>query len=138
MRFTTPELGLLLAALFGVFYWRSILPTVTALIGGLAVILLGTAGWVGRTLTDIGSLGTHLTNRATSDLLGTSVAALTFIVLIVLYGHDLHPKNQASPRTAWFGVAVGVLIVGGLTGIPALAHLHAGIVHATSNVLKVL
>jgi hypothetical protein len=134
---TTPELGLVLLVLFAVFYWRGILPTVTALAGFLAVILLGTAGWLGRILTDIGTWFTHLTNTATSDIVGAAVPALAFIALIVLYAYDLHPRHQTMSRTAWFGVALGVLIVGGLTGIPALAGLHAGIVHSATHVLQV-
>jgi hypothetical protein len=138
MHLTGPEAGAIMLALFAVFYYLQIFAVVTAVIGLVGVVLTGTQGWIGRVITDVAGWATHLTGTVVSNLVGFSAAGLLTIIIGTVYIHDLHPKNPTGKRTAWIGVALGALIVGGLTGIPALAGLHTAITSAVTNALSLL
>jgi hypothetical protein len=133
MTLTVPELGVLLLLVFGVLHFLHKLPTVRAVLVFLGIVAAGTTGFLGRMLGDIGTWAQNAFGSVTNWAIGAPLAAGLFIVLLIVYVHDIHPKNKAAPRTGWIGLALGVLVVVGVTGIPALAGLHAGIVNLLSN-----
>lgn len=135
---SVPEAGAALLALFAVFYYLRIFPTITAIFGLVSVVCLGLSGWIGRVLTDIAGWIVHLTNTVTADAIGETFAGVLALVLIVIFLHDMHPRHQTRQRTAWVGVALGVLIVAGLTGIPALGGLRSDITGTVSSALSLL
>lgn len=84
--------------------------------GGLFGSLLGRgAVWLSNVF---GSL--------TGKIFGVGVPGVLFVVLAIVFIHDLHPKGGgASKRTFWLGLAVAACLVAGvsafaqLNGIPA-------------------
>lgn len=138
MSVTVSEAGAFLFLLFVIFYWLRIFAVVTAVSGFVAVVLLGTSGWLGRILADVAGWAERLVGTVTADVIGTSLGAGLFIVLAIVFVHDLHPRNQTGKRTAWAGVALGALVIAGVTGIPALSGLHSAITSAASSVISIL
>jgi hypothetical protein len=138
MSLTPAEAGVLFVLTFGVLYWLGVLPTVQALLGFLGTVLIGTSGWIGRFLGDVTSLAVRLTDQLGADLFGAFTLIGVTLVLGFIFFHDLHPQHVTGRRTAWVGIALGCLVVAGLTGIPALAGLHQGIVSATTSVIGAL
>ena len=132
---TPAELGVLSLALFAVFYFLGILATVTAFLGLVAVVLVGTQGWLGRTLVTITAWTQGKIGSITADALGAAFTGALTVVLVVIFIHDVHPKHSAGKRTAWIGVALGAVIVAGTTGIPALSGLRGDITHLATSVL---
>lgn len=122
--------GLVLLAVFGTLYFLRFLPTVTAVLGFIGVVLLGTTGWIGGLLTGITNWVVGLVGHA----VGTAAGIGIFVILAIVFGHDLHKDHQTKQRTAWAGIALGALVVAGVTGIPALAGLHNDITNAFSTV----
>lgn len=128
--------ALMLIAAF-TFNSRNIFVTLSAWLGFLGVVLLGTTGWIGRTLTDVtgfaervaGNLGGYLVGSAEIVVIGI------FLVAAVHYLHDVLPRKGrgARPATLYYGVALGAIIVAGATGIPALSGLHQAIVTAITS-----
>jgi hypothetical protein len=136
MLITIPEAGVALLVLFGVFFWLRIVPTITALAGFFAVVLLGDVGWVGRIAGDLAGWTDRLTDSVAVHLIGAAAAFALFLGLLVVFLHDLHPRHSTGRRTAWIGVALGVLIVTGLTGLPFLDGLRSGIISGAGGVLQ--
>ena len=133
MHLTTSELGLLFLLLFGVFHFLGILPTVRAVLVFLGVVIVGTTGFIGRMLADVGTWAQNAFGSITGWAFGVPLAAGLFIVLAIVFIFDVHPKNKAKKRTGWIGIALGILVVVGVAGIPALAGLRGMIVNLVSN-----
>lgn len=131
---TPTELGAILLALFAVFYALRIAAKFTAALGLVSVVLIGTTGWIGKALTAAAVWAQHLVGSVTSTVIGATFTGLLFVILAVIYLHGLHPKNATGRHHAWIGVALGALIVAGVTGIPALSGLHSAIVNGASTV----
>jgi hypothetical protein len=138
MPITVSELGVLLFVLFALFYWLRIFADLTAVIGLLGVVLIGTSGWIGRVLGDVATWVAHLAGTLTANVLGSAFEAALFIGLAVVFIHDLHPKHQSGRRTQQIGIGLGALIAAGVTGIPALSGVHAAIVSTAGNVISIL
>jgi hypothetical protein len=138
MAITVPEAGVGLLILFAVFYWLGIVPALTAIFGFLGVVLLGGSGWLGHILTAFAGWVDHLTDSALIHVIGASAVFALFLGLGAVFLHDLHPRHQTRRRTAWLGIALGVLIVAGLTGIPVLSGVQAGITSAAGSILSAL
>jgi hypothetical protein len=136
MILSIPAAGLLLLVCFALFSWLRIVPAVTAVIGFLAVVLLGDAGWLGRILTSVAGWTEKLVGSVTVHVIGAAAAFVLFLALAIVFLHDLHPRHSTGRRTAWIGIALGVLVVSGLTGLPFLDGLRAGIVSAAGGVLS--
>ena len=137
MFLSIPEAGVALLIAFVVFLWLGILPTVTAIFGFVSVILLSDSGWLGHILANVAAWANRFTETALGHVIGASAAFALTLGLIIVFLHDLHPKHTTGRRTAWIGVALGVLIVSGLTGLPFLDGLRSGIVSAAGGVLSV-
>jgi hypothetical protein len=138
MLLTVPELGGILIVLAGVLFFLGRLPTITALFAFFGLVIIGTAGWLGRALSATAGWVSHLFNTATANIIGGGLTAALTIALIVLFVHDVHPKNQAGHRTLWFGVALAAVIVAGVSGIPSLSGVRSGIINAASGVISAL
>lgn len=121
MNFTVAEMGVLFIVLFGVFHWLGILAKTRAVLALLGAVALGLTGTIGRIAGDIAGWAQHAVGSVTSWAFGVSLSAVLFIVLAVLLIHDLHPKKGASGRTGFVALAVGILLVAGVSQIPALA-----------------
>jgi hypothetical protein len=133
MKLTVSEVGVLFLLLFAVFHFLKIFATLRAVLVFLGVVVTGSAGWLGRVLGDIGTWAQHAFGSITGWAVGISLAAGLFIILAVVFIHDLHPRNSAGKRTGWIGVALGVLVVVGVAGIPALGHLRTDILNALGS-----
>lgn len=138
MNLTVSELGVLFLLLFGVFHFLHIFATIRAVLVFLGVVVVGNSGFVGRMLGDLGSWAQRTFGSITGWAIGVSLTAGLFIVLGVIFAHDLHPKKGASKRTGWIGLALGVLVVAGVTGIPALAGLRGSIVHGLGSIVSAI
>ena len=136
MKLTAPEFGVLLLVSFSVFYYLGKFAVFTALAGLLGTVLVGTQGLLGHLLADVAGWANRLVGDVLSNVLGFAVSGILAYVLGVIYIHDLHPKNPTGNRTAWIGIALGALIAGSVTGIPALAGLHSEINRAAASVLS--
>jgi hypothetical protein len=101
------------------FHWLGIFAKTRAFLALVAAIGIG--GFLGRALTRVATWLAQLTGTVTGWALGTAIPAALFLVLAALLIHDLHPKNGATRRTGYIALAVGALLVAGVTGIPALA-----------------
>ncbi len=118
--FSLPALGVLMLVLFGVFYWLAIFATIRAILAFVGTILIGSAGFVGNALGAAARWLVTLSGTLTSWAFGTSVLAAVTIVVLVVFIHDQHPRNSAGKRTGWAGILLAALLIGGVTGIPAL------------------
>lgn len=121
MNLTVAEMGVLFIVLFGLFHWLHILPKTRAVLAFLGAVAVGLTGTVGRISGDIALWAQHAVGSITSWAFGVSLSAVLFIVLAILLVHDLHPKKGASGRTGYVALAVGILLVAGVSQIPALA-----------------
>jgi hypothetical protein len=101
------------------FAWLGIFAKTRAVLALLAAIGLG--GVLGRALVRVVTWLQHLTGTATGWALGVALPGALFLVLAVVFAHDMHPKHGATRRTAYVAFGVGALLVAGVTGIPALA-----------------
>lgn len=130
-------IGFLMLVLAFTFNSRNILVQLAAWFGFLGVVLLGTVGWIGRTLTDITQFAERHIASLGSYFVGSAeiVIIAIFLVLVVHYVHDVLPRKGrgARPATMYYGVALGAIVVAGMTGFPALAGLHQQIVAAVTS-----
>jgi hypothetical protein len=133
MKLTVPEVGVLFLLLFAVFHFLHIFTAIRAVLVFLGVVIVGSAGFIGRILGDIGTWAQHVFGSITGWAIGISLAGGLFIILAIIFAHDLHPKKTAQPRTGWIGLALGVLVVVGVAGIPALGNLRTDILNAIGS-----
>lgn len=121
MNLTVAELGVLLLLLFGIFHYLRILAKTRSVLAFLGTVAVGLTGTVGRIAAGIADWAQHAVGSVTAWAFGSAVSGALFIALIILLIHDLHPKKSASARTGYLALAVGVLLVAGVSQIPALA-----------------
>jgi hypothetical protein len=121
MFLTVSELCVLFLLFWGLFHWLGIFAKIRVLLALLAV--LGIGGFLGHALVDIAGWLQHATGAITGWLFGTAVPGALFLILAALLIHDMHPKNGASRRTSYLALAVGMFLVAGVAGIPALSPL---------------
>lgn len=133
MTFTATDLCALALILWGLFHWLRIFAKTRAVLALLSVVGIG--GWIGRVLVDMATWLERVTGAVTGWALGVSIPAALFVVLVILLIHDMHPRNGASGRTSWVALAVGVLLVAGVEGIPALAPVAAWLRSVPSEIL---
>lgn len=99
------------------------------------VAAIGIGGFLGRALVRVVTWLTQLTGTVTGWALGVAVPGALFLVLAFLLVHDLHPRGgSASRRTGFVALAVGALLVAGVTGIPALAPLASALRSLPANI----
>jgi hypothetical protein len=118
---TVAELGVLLLLLFGLFHYLGILAKTRAALALLGAVAVGLTGTVGRIAGGIAGWAQHVAGNLGHWAFGVSASFILFVALAVILVHDLHPKKYASARTGWVALAVGVLLVAGVSQIPALA-----------------
>lgn len=123
MELTAAGLSALCLILWGLFHWLGIFAKIRTILAILAAI--GIAGFLGRALVVVAGWLQHVVGAITGWALGVSVPGALFIVLAIILIHDMHPKNGASRRTSYIAFAVGVLLIAGVEGIPALAPVAA-------------
>lgn len=133
MSFTIAELGALMLLLFGLFHWLGIFANTRAVLAFLGVVILGSAGFLGRVITDVGGWAQNTFGSVTNWALGVPLAAGLFIAVAIVFVHDLHPRHSAGRRTGYLGLALGALVVVGVAGVPALAGLHGMILSLVGN-----
>lgn len=121
--FSLPALGVIMLVLFGVFYWLAIFPAIRAILAFVGTILIGFSGFFGGVLGAITRWLVTLGGALTSWAFGTAVLSAVTIVVLVIFIYDLHPRNSARKRTGWAGMILAALLIGGVTGIPALANV---------------
>lgn len=127
-------IGVLMLVLFGVFYWLNIFTTARALLAFAGVCVLGLgAGWFGHTLTTVVTWITTLGGTVTGTLFGVSVVSAAFVVLAVVFVHDLMPKHGASKRTGWVGILVAAMLVAGVSGFSQLNSIPSTVRGVVSN-----
>lgn len=114
------------------FHWLDIFAKTRAFLALVAAIGIG--GFLGRALVRVVTWLTQLTGTVTGWALGTAIPAALFLVLAALLIHDLHPKKGATRRTGYVALAVGALLVAGVTGIPALAPLASALKSLPANI----
>jgi hypothetical protein len=55
------------------------------------------------------------------------------VVTLIVFIHDLHPRNQAGKRTGWAGVVLALLLLTGASGISALNHVPSAVQGGVTN-----
>jgi hypothetical protein len=123
MSLTVAELGVLLLVLFGIFHYLRILTQTRAVIAFFGAVAVGLTGTVGRIAGAIAGWAQHVAGNIGHWAFGVSASFILFVILVVILAHDLHPKKSATARTGWIALAVGILLVAGVSQIPALAPL---------------
>lgn len=121
MNLTVAELGVLLLVLFGIFHYLRVLTQTRAILAFFGAVAVGLTGTVGRIAGSVAGWAQGMAGSVGHWAFGVSVSFILFAVLAVLLIHDLHPKKQASARTGWVALAVGIMLVAGVSQIPALA-----------------
>lgn len=118
---TVAELGVLLLVLYGVFHYLRVLATTRAVLAFLGAVAVGLTGTVGRIAGGIAGWAQSAVGTVTTWAFGATLSAGLFIVLVIVLIHDLHPRKGASARTGYLALAVGILLVAGVSQFPALA-----------------
>lgn len=136
MALTAAEVSGLCLIFWIVFRWLGIFAKTRAVLALVAAIGIG--GFLGRALARVVTWLSHLTGTVTGWALGVAIPAALFLVLAVILIHDLHPKKGASARTDYVALAVGALLVAGVTGIPALAPLASALQALPANIASFL
>lgn len=136
MNLTVAELGVLLLLLFGLFHYLGILAKTRAVLALLGAVAVGLTGVVGRIAGDMAAWAQHAVGAVTAWAFGASVSAVLFIALVILLVHDLHPRKNASGRTGYVALAVGILLVAGVAQFPALAPAVNGIRSLLSGITQ--
>jgi hypothetical protein len=121
MALTTSELGALFLVLFGLFYWLGIFAKLRSVLAFLGAVWVGSGGFVGRLFTQVGVFLQHIGGAVTAWAFGGAILGLGFIIVAVIFIHDMHPKNGASKRTGWVALLAGILLGSAAAVIPALA-----------------
>jgi hypothetical protein len=123
-----PVTGLVLLLLFGLFYWLSIFALPRAVLAFTGTILIGFTGWAGHAIGTATLWIAHMANSLTGWAFAAPVGGTILTVIAgVIFVHDLWPKRGARKRTGWAGVALALLMLAGVTGIPALNGVVPGI-----------
>jgi hypothetical protein len=130
---SNPLIGVVMLALFGLFFWLGIFATIRALLAFMGVILIAEAGFVGHALADAATWASHLTGSATAWAFGINAAIVLTIAAAVIFIHDLHPKNGAGKRTGWAGIALAALLVAGVSGWSGAHSVVNGVQSGVSN-----
>ena len=121
MNLTVAELGVLLLVLFGLFHYLGIVAKTRAVLAFLGAVAVGLTGTVGRIAGGVAGWAQHIAGSVGHWAFGVSASGILFVALVVILVHDLHPRKSASARTGYVALAVGVLLVAGVSQIPALA-----------------
>lgn len=129
--------GVILLVGFILFYWLAIFATLRAIMAFVGTILVSTGGFVGHALNIAATWAAHLGGSATGWAFGVALPAVAAIIALVIFIHDLHPKNSAGKRTGFAGIALAALIVAGVTGISALNHVGTDVVHGVNNARQI-
>lgn len=127
MHLTVAEMGVLLILLWGLFHYLAILAKTRAVLAFLGAASVGLTGVVGHLAGSLATWAQHAAGTVTAWAFGTTLSAALFITLTVLLIHDLHPRKAASGRTGYVALAVGILLVAGVSQFPALAPAVNGI-----------
>jgi hypothetical protein len=135
---TPSELGVLCLLLFGLFYWLGIFAKLRAVLALIGVIGIADGGFLGRLLATAGAALQRAVGAVTAWAFGASLAAGLFIILLVIFIHDLHPKKSAGKRTGWVAVLLGAILVVGVFQIPALAPVTAALWSLPSSIVTFL
>ena len=138
MTLTPSELGVLCLVLFGLFYWLNIFAKLRAVLAFIGVIGIADGGFIGRLLADAGRALQRAVGAVTAWAFGASLAAGLFIVLVVIFIHDLHPKKTAGNRTGWVAILLGAILVVGVFQIPALAPVTSALRSLPSSIVTFL
>jgi len=120
MHLTTSELGALFLVLFGLFYWLGIFAKLRAVLAFLGAVWIGSGGVIGRLFTDIGLFLQRIGGAVTAWAFGGAILGLGFLVVAIIFLHDMHPKHGASKRTGWVALLAGITLVSAAAVIPAL------------------
>ena len=128
-------IGVLMLVGFGLLYWLNRLITVRAGLAFAGTILVGYSGWAGRALQTatlwIAHLANSLTGWAFSAAIGGTI--LTFAAGVI-FVHDMWPKHPAGKRTGWAGIALALLLLAGVSGIPQLNGIVPGVRSGVTSV----
>jgi len=124
---TVAELGVTFLVLFGIFHYLMIFAKTRAVLAFLGAVAVGLTGTVGRIAGNLALWSQHAVGSVTAWAFGSALSAALFIALAVLLAHDLHPRRNASARTGYLALATGILLVAGVSQIPALAPAVNGI-----------
>jgi hypothetical protein len=131
---TVADMGVLCLLLFGLFHWLRILATTRSVLALLGAVAVGLDGVIGRVAGDLAGWAQHTFGDVTSWAFGVPLAGGLFVILVIVLIHDLSPKKSASARTGWIAVAVGILLVAGVSQFPALAPVASGIRSLLSDI----
>jgi len=138
MALTSSELGVLFLLLFGLFYWLGIFAKLRAVLALIGVIGIADGGFFGRLLATAGAGLQRAVGAVTAWAFGASLAAGLFIILLVIFIHDLHPRKSAGKRTGWVAILLGAILVVGVFQIPALAPVTAALRSLPSSIVSFL
>lgn len=138
MHLSVVELGALFLVLYVLFHWLGILVTTRAVMALLGTVTLGTQGFLGRILGDIGAWLERVGTSVTAWAFGVGIAAVPFLIAVVILIHDLHPKKQASKRTGYVAVLVGVSLASAIAVIPALAPVRSAIYSLMGSIVSLI
>lgn len=139
MHLTVPELGALMLVLFGLFHWLGIFAGTRAVLAFLGVVAIGSGGFAGRLLTDIGTWLAHAGGSVTQWAFGAALVGIPFLIAAVIFLHDLYPKGgKASKRTGWIGILLGASLASGAALFPALAPVTGAIQSLLSGIVTFL
>jgi hypothetical protein len=136
---TATGLGVLMLVLFGVFYVLGIFATIRAVLAFVGTCLIGTVGFLGGALHAVALWVSNLAASLTGWAFAAPVGGLVLVVIAgVIFIHDLMPKHTAGKRTGWAGIALAALLIAGVSGIPQLNNIPAGVQNGVTNARTVV
>jgi hypothetical protein len=137
MNFTTGGIGAAALILFILFWKRDIFATFRLILAivGVCLIASAAAGALGfNLLLTIVQWVENLLSDLTNALIGVRVGALLLLLVLgVEVFVSLHPKNKASKHAGWAGVGLVLVLLVGVSQLPALSHIPGDIRQGVSN-----
>ena len=132
---TTLEIGGLCLLVFAVFHWLGKFAKLRAVLAFVGVCCV-TGGFLGGLLGRGATWVSNVFGAATGWAIGVALPLGLVVVLGIIFIHDLHPKNGASKRTSFVGIALAALLVVGAAGVASLDSIPAKIQNGVSQTIS--
>jgi hypothetical protein len=113
-------------------FWLGKLPKIQVILGFVGTCIV-TGGLFGHAVNRVMVFLSNATDGVANKVLGVGIPGLLVIVLGIIVIHDMHPKNKASRRTFFAGLALAACLVAGVSSFSTLNNVPTGVRNGVDN-----